>query len=281
MIYFSPLCLEYCSEGHPESPERVRAIYVYLREKKYVFDEAKPCQDEDILLVHTQDHLERVKKNKFYDPDTPNLEGIYKYALLSAGGALQAMESALQGESSFSLLRPPGHHATRNSLGGFCYFNNIAIATAKALGKVAKVAILDFDGHHGNGTQDIFQVEERVIYLSFHQSPAYPGTGIVSESNCFNFPLIPGARESQFLPLFEEALEKIERFNPALIAVSAGFDGYKKEGLLNLGLEIDTYFKIGRGLRELNQPIFAVLEGGYHQDLPLCVERFLQGIKIG
>jgi len=280
MIYFSPLCLEYRSEGHPESPERVSATHAYLRERKYVFAEAKSCEDEDILLVHTRAHLERVKKNQFYDPDTPNLEGIYKYALLSAGGALQAMESALQGESSFSLLRPPGHHATRDSLGGFCYFNNIAIATAKAFGKVAKVAILDFDGHHGNGTQDIFQAEERVIYLSFHQSPAYPGTGLTSEGNCLNFPLIPGTGESQFLPLFEEALSKIERFDPDLIAVSAGFDSYRKEKLLNLSLEIDTYFKMGRGLRELGKSIFAVLEGGYHEDLPFCVDGFLRGAEM-
>jgi len=183
MLFFSYRCLEYSSFGHPESPERVKRTYEHLSKAGYRFKEAKSCSEEDLLLIHTHEHIRKVKENAFFDPDTPNLENIYAYASLAAGGAIQAMEKAVEGEASFSLLRPPGHHAGRGYLGGFCYFNNIAIAVAKALRKVEKVVIIDFDGHHGNGTEDIFTGEKRVLYLSLHQYPAYPGTGGKSKGN--------------------------------------------------------------------------------------------------
>ena len=282
MILFSPKCLEYCSPGHPESPERVRGVYEHLSKRGYRFEEAKPCQEEDLLLIHTPEHIERVKNNNFYDPDTPNLKNVYQYALLAVGGALQAAQKALEGEKSFSLLRPPGHHAGRNYLGGFCYFNNIAIATAWLLQQknVEKVAIFDFDGHHGNGTEDIFSGEKRGLYLSWHQYPAYPGTGGKSRENSLDFPLFPGSGEKEFLEVFLQGIEVTEKFSPSIIAVSAGFDGHKKETLLSLSLETETYFKIGKQLSELNKPLFAILEGGYHEDLPFCVEGFLKGSDI-
>jgi len=281
MIFFSRKCLEYSSPGHPESPERVRITYEHLRKKGYHFEEAELCGEEEILLVHTEKHLERVKEGIFFDLDTPNLENIYYYARLSAGGALQAARKAIKGEKSFSLLRPPGHHAGKSYLGGFCYFNNIAIAVARSLEQgVGKIAIVDFDGHHGNGTEDIFLGEERVLYLSLHQYPAYPGTGRKSRKNLINFPLPSGCGEKEYLDFFLKGCSKVEEFNPSLIAVSAGFDAYKKDPLLTFNLEIETYFKIGQRIAALEKPLFAVLEGGYHQDLPFCVEKFLKGAGI-
>jgi len=280
MIFFSEKCLEYNFPEHPESPERVKRTYKYLKEKGYRFEEAKPSQKENILLVHTPEHLERVKTNTFFDPDTPNHENIYQYAALSVGGALQAVSKTLEGEKSFSLLRPPGHHAGKDYLGGFCYFNNIAIAVKWALKKVNKIAIVDFDGHHGNGTEDIFFKEKRVLYISFHQYPAYPGTGEKSRKNALNFPLPPGSGEEKFMRYFLEGLEKIDKFSPSLVAISAGFDAHRKDPLLSLNLETETYFKIGEKIKALEKPAFAILEGGYHQDLPFCVENFLEGLEI-
>lgn len=281
MIFFSSRCLEYASPGHPESPERVKRTYEYLLEKGYRFKEAIPCSEQEVLLVHTQKHIERIKRGSFFDPDTPNLKNIYGYALLSAGGALQALEEALKGKRSFSLLRPPGHHAGRNYLGGFCYFNNLAIATAKCLQKrVPRVAIIDFDGHHGNGTEDIYKRQNKVLYVSFHQSPAYPGTGQTSTQNCVNFPLAPGSGEKEYMESFCKGWEKIKDFDPSIIAVSAGFDGYIKDPLLGLNLEVGTYFNIGEKIAALGKPVFAILEGGYHQDMPGCVEGFVEGAGI-
>jgi len=281
MIFFSSRCLEYSFPGHPESPERVRRVYEYLNRKGYRFEEVKPCRKEDILLVHTPAHLKRVKTNSFFDPDTPNMENIYQYASLSAGAALQAAKQALEGENSFSLLRPPGHHAGKNYLGGFCYFNNIAIATCWVLKKgVDKVAIIDFDGHHGNGTEDIFSGEKRVLYLSLHQYPAYPGTGGSSRGNSLNFPLPPGCGEEDFIRAFFEGINEVERFFPTLIGVSAGFDAHEKDPLLSLNLKTETYFKIGKKISSLEKPFFCVLEGGYHEDLPFCVRGFIEGAGI-
>lgn len=116
MIFFSLKCLEYSFPGHPESAERVKSIYNHLKDQGYTFEEAKPCREDDILLAHTKGHLKKVKENTFFDPDTPNLENIYDYAALAVGGAIQAVDKALEGENSFSLLRPPGHHAGKNYL---------------------------------------------------------------------------------------------------------------------------------------------------------------------
>jgi acetoin utilization deacetylase AcuC-like enzyme len=280
MIFFSEKCLEYRAQGHPESPERVKITYHYLKEKKFSFQQAQVCPEKDLLLVHPRSFLNKVKGNRFFDADTPNIDHIYDYAIASVGGAVEAMKKALEEESSFSLLRPPGHHAGKDYLGGFCYFNNIAIAVIKALEKVERVAIIDFDGHHGNGTEDIFLGDRRVTYLSLHQYPAYPGTGTASQKNCLNYPLSPGTGEKRYLQVFSEGLEKVEKFDPVLIGISAGFDGYKGDGLLSLELEIKTYYGIGRAIKDLGRPCFAVLEGGYSSDLPLCVYQFLQGIGI-
>ena len=276
-IVFSNKCLEYSQAGHPESPERVRASYAYLKDK-FEFVLPGEIEEGDLLLVHSQSLLDSVKIGRFYDGDSPNYPDIFSYAKLSTAAAVMASKIALKGDLSLSLLRPPGHHAGRDFLGGFCYFNNVAIAVAKALQRVNKAAIIDFDCHHGNGTQDIFLGEQNVLYVSLHQSPLYPGTGLTSEGNCLNFPLPAGTDEPAYMTAFSKAIEAIYRFAPDLVAVSAGFDTYKGDPLAGLHLEKSTYEKIGKAIHELEKPTFAVLEGGYSDDLPECIHYFLSGL---
>lgn len=279
-IFYSPKCLEYSQPGHPESPARVQSTYSYLKEKGYDFAEPDPCSEEDILLAHTQKLLDSVRSENFFDFDTPSFAGIFDIARLSAGAAINAAMHCLEkGENAFSLMRPPGHHATKNDLGGFCYFNSIAIASLKAVGKAGKVAIVDFDCHHGNGTEDIMLGRRDFLYLSLHQSPLYPGTGLRSKDNCINFPLAAGTSPEQYISIFGECLKEIEKFNPELLAISAGFDSYKLDPITSLALEQETYYEIGSMLSGLNKPSFAVLEGGYSRDLPECIDRFLSGIE--
>ena len=278
-IIFSPTCLEYKEEGHPESPERVKRSVDLLRKKGFSFVSPSPASEEDLKMVHNEGLIKKVRGEKFFDPDTPNLHNIYSYALLSAGGAILAAESSMTGKNSFSLMRPPGHHAGKENLGGFCYFNNMAIAVAKVLRRDKKVAIFDFDGHYGNGTAEIFLGKEKVIYISLHQKYAYPGSGLCSVGNCYNFPLEPGTGEKKYLKKLEKAVFLINEFEPDLIAISAGFDGYFDDPLLDLRLTKYTYKKIGEMLKDIRKPTFSVLEGGYSKDLPSCIYMYLKGIE--
>lgn len=279
-IFYSPKCLKYSQPGHPESPARVSAAHNYLKEKGYEFTEPNLCSDDDILLAHTPALLNSVRKENFLDFDTPAFTGIFDIAKLAAGSAIDAAMHCLNtGEKVFSLMRPPGHHATKNNLGGFCYFNNIAIASLKAKEKVGKVAIVDFDCHHGNGTEDIFLGKKDFLYLSLHQSPLYPGTGLRSRENCINYPLTAQTSPAEYLSVLEQGLEKVEKFNPDLLAISAGFDTYKHDPITGFSLEKDTYNRIGRMLAAMNKPTFSVLEGGYSSDLAVCIYEFLTGLE--
>lgn len=278
-IFFSPKCLEYESPGHPESPKRLRRAEEFLKQKGLEFILPGPCKEEDILSVHSPGLLDKVKTGKFFDADTPNIPGIFEYACLSIGSAIQAQETCLSEDiKTFSLMRPPGHHANRDNLAGFCYFNNIAIAINKALVKLKEAAILDLDCHHGNGTQDIFKGEKRLLYVSLHQSPLYPGTGLKSEENCLNYPLAPGSDEGTYLSTLRQAIQKIRDFQPQILGISLGFDTYKNDPLTDLGLEISTYQKIGSMIREeLAIPGFGVLEGGYSSKIGQCLYGFILG----
>jgi len=278
-IFFSERCLKYSQPGHPESPARVQSTYQYLKEKGFEFIEPAPCTEEDILLAHTSTLLDEVKGGSFYDLDTPALPGIFEYARLSAGSAIEAARVCLEGEKTFSLMRPPGHHATKNNLGGFCYFNNVAIASLKIKEKIEKIAIVDFDCHHGNGTEDIFFGRDGFLYLSLHQSPLYPGTGLISRENCINYPLPADTSPEEYLSTLEQGLKQVEDFNPDVLAISAGFDSYKLDPLTNLALEKETFREMGKMLSALNKPLFAVLEGGYSRDLPHCIYEFLTGLE--
>ena len=281
-IIFSPKCLEYFYPGHPESPKRIRDSFEYLKKKKFEFKEPVLAEKEDILLVHSEYLLESVEQGTFFDPDTPNIRGIFYYALLSAGGAITAALSTLEKPKEnigFSLMRPPGHHATKNHLGGFCYFNNIAIATKKIIKerKVKKVAIVDIDAHHGQGTEDIFLGDKKVFYFSLHQKEIYPGTGLESKENILNIPLVAGITNREYLKHFEGGIKEVEKFNPDLIGVSCGFDTYKKDPLANINLDLSVYKKISKRIKKTNIPIFCVLEGGYSEDLPKCIYSFIKG----
>lgn len=277
-IIFSKRCLEYESKGHPESPRRILSTYEYLKENAFQFQEPRPASEEELLLVHSQRLLARIKNLDFIDPDTPALPDIFDCARLSVGGAIKAMESSLEGEPAFSLMRPPGHHATKDSLGGFCYFNNIAVAVQKALLLGKKAAILDIDCHHGNGTQDIFLNKENVLYVSLHQVPLYPGTGLESYKNCLNYPLTAGTTEEKYLDTLKDALMEIKSFSPGLLAISAGFDTYKDDPLTNMDLGIDFFKKIAELIVLMKIPYFCVLEGGYSPQLKYCIYEFLSGL---
>jgi acetoin utilization deacetylase AcuC-like enzyme len=279
-IFFSDKCLKYFQPGHPESPERVHSTYLFLKEKGYEFIEPSACTDDDILLAHSESLLKEVKGGGFFDLDTPAFPDIYEYARLSAGSAIMAAQACLDSHKAFSLMRPPGHHATRGRLGGFCYFNNIAIACLRVRGGVSRIAIVDFDCHHGNGTEDIFIGKNGFLYISLHQSPLYPGTGLISKDNCLNYPVAPDTTPEEYLKVFEDAMEEVREFNPDLLAISAGFDSYRLDPLTNLSLEKETYREIGRMLSGVKRPTFAVLEGGYSRDMPECVYQFLSGLEM-
>lgn len=271
---YSPRCLEYAAPGHPERPDRLRWILEAIPKDRHRWLTPEPCVEDDILRVHTPAMLMGVREGTLYDLDTPPLPEIYELARLSAGAAILACEEALAGHKAFSLMRPPGHHATRERVMGFCYFNSIAIAVARA---ARRTAILDFDCHHGNGTEDIFYRNNRVLYVSLHQSPCYPGTGRYSQANCRNYALPPGTEPAAYLAALDKALEEIRNFQPELLAISAGFDAYRGDPLTSMGLEIETFEEIGQRVAALKLPSFAVLEGGYSPDLGKCVAAFVKG----
>jgi acetoin utilization deacetylase AcuC-like enzyme len=276
-IVFSRRCLEYYEPWHPESPVRVREAYNCLKEKGYEFIEPTPASYEDLLRAHTAAYIDRVRTGNFHDPDSPPIENIYEYASLSAGGAIMAARV-----NGFSLMRPPGHHAGRSgrALGasslGFCYFNNLAIAV-RSLDK--RSLILDIDGHHGNGTQEIFLGDEKVTYVSLHRSPHYPGTGLRSEANCLNFPLRRNTGDELYLKTLEKALDQTDMKHVEMVAISAGFDAHENDPMASLGLSTECYRKIGGKIGSLNLPTFATLEGGYNtKDLGRNIHGFLQGL---
>jgi acetoin utilization deacetylase AcuC-like enzyme len=245
---------------HVEGPQRVKVACEILKEKGYDFVEPQPATEEDLLRVHDAEYLWNLKKGLVEDSDTPAYDNIYNFAALSAGGAILAAKIG-----GFSLMRPPGHHAGPNgaALGnytrGFCYLNNIAIAV-RAMGKPA--LILDIDGHHGNGTQEVFQGDKSVVYASFHRSPHYPGTGLKSEGNSINYPLPGDCGEKTVMETLQKMLSQVDLGKIELVAVSAGFDTHAGD-LASLGLETKSYWKIGKFIADLKKPVFFVMEGGY------------------
>jgi acetoin utilization deacetylase AcuC-like enzyme len=204
-----------------------------------------------------------VKNRTINDPDTPAYENIYEHACLAAGAAITAAKT-----NGFSLMRPPGHHAgiSGPALGactrGFCYFNNLAIAV-RALNKAT--VIIDIDGHHGNGTQEIFSGDEKVTYISLHRIDIFPGTGRTSTGNCRNYPLDANCGGKIYFETLKKALgeAQMEIKNAQLIAVSAGFDAHVGD-LASLGLQTEDYLAIGKAVGNLGKPAFFVLEGGYN-----------------
>lgn len=275
-IVFTEKCLLYGS-WHIEGPDRVKAIKKVLLANKFKFLESKPAAKSDVLKVHDAHYVLNVRKGLVDDLDTPAYYNIYAYARLAAGAAMMAAEV-----NGFSLMRPPGHHAGRNGLAmgvytrGYCFFNNIAIAV-RHVNK--PTLILDIDGHHGNGTQEIFFGDSKITYISIHKHLEYPGTGAFSKGNCLNFPLKADCGEQTYLKTLDKALDNSRQKEFDVLAVSAGFDTYKGD-LGSLGLTESSYTEIGKRIASIRKPTFFVLEGGYDvKKIGICVNNFLQGYE--
>src|ERR1035437_7000470 len=276
-------CTGYSHPGHPERPERIITTWARLRSQKELpITWSKPGSGDDaaILRAHTPEHLARLSRVEDFDGDTPSFPNLADYARASVGAALDALKAARAGEAVFSLMRPPGHHATRGQSMGFCYLNNIAIAALEAVATGDKrVAVFDFDVHHGNGTEAILLNNPGVAFLSIHQFPCYPGTGTRNVgNNCYNFPVLPQTVRGEYLHVLASALEHLASFKPTLIAVSAGFDAYAQDPLAQGTLEEDDFYWLGQSLRKLGVPLFSVLEGGYSAELPELILAYLKGL---
>ncbi len=277
-------CTAYRTAGHPERPQRVaRTVEALKAQTALPLNWTAPLADvpDSVLLrAHTPDMVARVKAaDADFDADTPAYPEIFSHAQHSVGAALQALALARKGEPAFSVMRPPGHHAERDRTMGFCYLNSIAIAALEAIATGAKkVAVFDFDVHHGNGTENILLGTPCAVFYSIHQHPCYPGTGSGDVGqNCFNYPVAPRTPRSEYRQVLQRALDDLAKAKPDLIAVSAGFDAYARDPLAQETLEAEDFEWLGESLRKLGVPMFSALEGGYSSDLPELVIAYLRG----
>ena len=277
-------CAGYSSYGHPERPARITDTQQFLRRQTALaITWAAPTSADEaaILRAHSARHLARLDEPEDFDADTPYHDDILALAHDSVASALDALKAARHGDPVFSLMRPPGHHAMRERAMGFCYLNNIAIAVLEAMVTGAKrVAVYDFDVHHGNGTEAILLDRPGCAFFSVHQFPCYPGTGAVNAgNNCFNYPVAPGTPREAYRATLARALDDLKKFRPDLVAVSAGFDAYAHDPLADGSLLADDFHWLGQSLSQLGVPIFSLLEGGYSQDLPELIFAYLNGIE--
>ena len=275
--------------GHPENAARLVAIEEALSARDWLgleLVEAPRATVEQLERVHSADHVRSVEAicadgGRRIDADTITSEGSWEAALRSAGGAVAAVERLRAGQDRFAFcgLRPPGHHAERERAMGFCLFNNVAVGAAHALALgYERVLILDWDVHHGNGTEEIFRESNRVLYASIHQSPLYPGTGEISEIGAgdgqgftVNLPVSAGAGRDEFLALVEHVVVPVARsFSPQLIAVSAGYDAHRADPLGSCELDEEAFADMAAALRalgaSLDAPLLVCLEGGYNTE---------------
>ena len=286
LLFSHPACIEHDpGDFHPESPARLRAVLSALEAEEFALLErrqAPRAEIEDIARVHPRDFVEALlaavpkEGHVGVDPDTILCPASGEAALRAAGAVVAAVDAVVKGEgkNAFCAVRPPGHHAEPDRAMGFCLFNSIAVgaARARAVHGLERVAVVDFDVHHGNGTQAMFEHDAALFYASTHQYPLYPGTGAVGErgvGNIFNVPLRPGSGSVEFRRALETAiLPALDDFKPALILVSAGFDAHRRDPLAQLMLVEDEYRWATEQLlacaaRHGGGRLVSALEGGY------------------
>ena len=271
--------------GHPESPARLRAVLQALDHDRYALldrIEAPLATHEQLARAHSPGQIASIfdqapagDEEVRIDPDTVMSAGSLQAALRAAGAVCAAVDGALDARHSraFCAVRPPGHHATHAQAMGFCLFNNVAVGAAQALARgIERVAIVDFDVHHGNGTQDIFAADARVMYASTHEMPLYPGTGQRRETgvgNIVNEPLPAGGGGGEFRAAYRErVLPALDAFAPQLLLISAGFDAHRLDPLANLNLDAEDYAWVTHELvalarRHAQGRVVSSLEGGY------------------
>jgi len=280
-----PSSLEHDTGGHPERAERIVTIERELASREwlgYERQEAPAVPREVLEAVHPRDYVAAIERisadgGGMLDLDTVASRGSFEAALHAAGGPVRAVDELLDGHSgpAFCALRPPGHHAEPSRAMGFCLFNNVAVAARFALDArgVQRAFVLDWDVHHGNGTNDIFYGTDEVLYASIHESPLYPGTGALSEAgvgNIFNAPLRPGDGGDQFREAFESRiLPALRNFAPDVVLISAGFDAHKDDPLANLQLAEADFAWVSAKIAEMADRfaqgrLVSMLEGGYN-----------------
>ena len=272
-------------DGHPEKIDRVTAIidnFKKLNNKNLIWKKPSKYKRELLENTHNKDYINFVEKSfpekglSFLDGDTIISPGSKEATADAVGSIITAIDGVQNKEfhNAFCAVRPPGHHAERNKAMGFCIYNNVAVGTHYLLEKYKfnKVAIIDFDVHHGNGTQDIFYDNEKVLYISTHQYPYYPGTGAEKEkgkyNNIFNIPLPAGTTSEEYLNAYEFVLKKIKEFKPKFILLSAGFDAHKDDPLAQLQLTSKDFYNLTKRTLNLAKlycegKVVSILEGGY------------------
>jgi acetoin utilization deacetylase AcuC-like enzyme len=278
------------SFGHPESPERLVAIYEMLDNPsmawKFMEIEPREATHKEIETIHSPSYVEFIastagQQSVYLDPDTATSPESYEIAKLAVGGVCNAIDNVIEGkvDNAFAFVRPPGHHAEKDAAAGFCIFNNIAIGAMYAILKhrLKRILIVDWDLHHGNGTQHSFYSDPRILYFSTHQYPYYPGTGSLQEIGqgkgegyTINVPLRGGAGDASFVKIFRKILQPVAlHFKPELVLLSAGFDTYFQDPLGSMRVTPEGFAALMRILLEIADScchgrLVAVLEGGYH-----------------